>query len=494
MAPEQFDVLIIGAGLSGVGAGVHLQQRCPGKTYLIVEAREAIGGTWDLFRYPGIRSDSDMYTLGYSFKPWTRDKSIADGASILEYVRETAREHGVDRHIRFRQRVVGAQWSSAESKWIVTVERGPAKEQVRYACSFLYMCGGYYRYDAGYTPDFPGVKDFRGQVIHPQQWPENLDYAGKRVVVIGSGATAVTLVPAMAEKAAQVTMLQRSPTYIINLPSNDRIANTLRKFLPVKLAYWLTRWKQVLLSMLIFQLSRRRPQAVKRMIRRGIRAELGRDYDMRHFTPSYNPWDQRLCLVPDSDLFKAIRSGRAAVVTDHIDTFTPTGIRLKSGQELEADIVVTATGLALNVMGDMQFTVDGRPVDLPRTLTYRGMMLSDVPNFAFAVGYTNASWTLKIDLTSAYVCRLLNHMDRHGHTQVVARASDPTVQPQPLIDFSSGYVQRAIDKLPKQGNKTPWKLYQNYFLDILLLRFGSLKDGALEFGKSAPAVPAQSAA
>jgi monooxygenase len=494
MAPEQFDVLIIGAGLSGVGAGVHLQQRCPGKSYVIVEARERMGGTWDLFRYPGIRSDSDMYTLGYSFKPWTKAKSIADGPSILEYVKETAREYGVDRHIRYQQRVVGAQWSSAESKWIVTVERGAAKEPVRYACSFLYMCGGYYRYDAGYTPDFPGVKDFKGQVIHPQQWPENLDYAGKRVVVIGSGATAVTLVPAMAEKAAHVTMLQRSPTYILSLPAKDRIANFLRRIFPSKVAYWLTRWKQVLLSMLIFQLSRRRPDAVKRMIRRGIRMELGRDYDMRHFTPSYNPWDQRLCLVPDADLFKAIRAGRASVATDHIDTFTARGIRLKSGQELEADIIVTATGLALNVIGDMKFTVDGRQVDMPKTLTYRGMMLSDVPNFAFAVGYTNASWTLKIDLTSAYICRLLNHMDRHGYTQVVARANDPTVRPVPLIDFSSGYVQRAIAHLPKQGNKTPWKLYQNYVLDILLLRFGSLKDGALEFGKSAPAVPAQSAA
>ena len=494
MALEQFDVLIIGAGLSGVGAGVHLQQRCPGKTYLIVEARDAIGGTWDLFRYPGIRSDSDMFTLGYSFKPWTKSKSIADGASILEYVRETAREHGVEKHIRFQQRVVGAEWSTADSKWIVTVERGPQKEPVRYACSFLYMCGGYYRYDAGYTPDFPGAKDFKGQVIHPQKWPEGLDYTGKRVVVIGSGATAVTLVPAMAEKAAHVTILQRSPTYIINLPSNDKIANFLRKILPDTVAYWLTRWKQVLLSMLIFQLSRRRPDAIKRMIRRGIRMELGRDYDMRHFTPSYKPWDQRLCLVPDSDLFKAIRSQRASVVTDHIGTFTARGIRLKSGQEIEADIIVTATGLALNVLGDMKFTVDGRQVDLPKTLTYRGMMLSDVPNFAFAVGYTNASWTLKIDLTSAYICRLLNHMRRRGYTQVVARANDPSIEPKPLIDFSSGYVTRSIAQLPKQGNKVPWKLYQNYILDILLLRFGSLNDGALEFNKAPAALAAQSAA
>jgi cation diffusion facilitator CzcD-associated flavoprotein CzcO len=481
---EHFDVLIVGAGLSGIGAAVHLQENCPGKTYAVLEGRDAIGGTWDLFRYPGIRSDSDMYTLGYSFKPWKEAKAIADGPNILNYVKQTAQEHGIDRHIRFRHRVKRASWSTEDSRWTVEIERGPSKELARLSCNFLYMCSGYYNYEEGYTPEFQGVGRFKGRIVHPQKWPEDLDYRGKRVVVIGSGATAVTLVPAMADKAAHVTMLQRSPTYILTLPAQDAIANFLRRILPAKAAYWLTRWKNVFLAMLVFQLSRRRPEFVKKLIRHGVRTHLGPKYDVdTHFKPSYNPWQQRLCLVPDADLFNAIRQGKASVVTDHIDSFTEKGIRLKSGQALEADIIVTATGLNLLALGGMQIVVDRQDVDFARELSYKGMMLSDVPNLAVALGYTNASWTLKADLTSEYVCRLLNYMDRHGYTECRPHNSDPTVKPEPFIDFSSSYVLRSIDKFPKQGSKAPWRLYQNYALDILTLRFGKLDDGAMRFSR-----------
>jgi monooxygenase len=480
-SPEHLDVLIVGAGLSGVGAAWHLQKRCAGKSYAILEARDDLGGTWDLFRYPGIRSDSDMHTLGYRFKPWTADKSITDGESILNYVRQTAREAGIEERIRFQHRVIGAEWSSADSRWTVEAERLDSGERVRLTCGFLWTCSGYYRYDQGYTPDFEGVDRFDGPVVHPQHWPEGLDYSGKRVVVIGSGATAVTLVPAMAEKAAHVTMLQRSPTYIASLPAEDRIAAALRRRLPERAAYTAVRWKNVLIQSLFYQLSRRRPELIKRWIRKGVERSLPPGYDVdRHFKPKYNPWDQRMCLVPDGDLFRAIREGEASVVTDRIASFTEAGIELESGEELEADVIVTATGLNLLFLGGVSLTVDGEEVDVPSRMTYKGMMLSGVPNMAFTVGYTNASWTLKADLTSEYVCRLLGHMDAHGHRRCMPEA-DPSVAEQPLLDFTSGYVQRSLDEFPKQGSKEPWKLRQNYVLDIRTIRRGAIDDGAMRF-------------
>jgi monooxygenase len=477
---EHFDVIIVGAGLSGIGAAHHLQARCPRKTYAILEARDSIGGTWDLFRYPGIRSDSDMHTLGYSFRPWKEAKSIADGPSILNYVKDTATEAGIDKRIRFNHRVKRAAWSSADARWTIEAEsRGETK---RFTCNFLYMCSGYYRYSEGYTPEFAGRERFKGHIVHPQKWTSDVDYVGKRVVVIGSGATAVTLVPAMAEQAAHVTMLQRSPTYVISMPGKDRIANFLRRVLPLKLAYGMTRWKNVLFGMLFYKLSRSRPQLIKSMLLKGVRKELGPEYDVdKHFTPTYNPWDQRLCLVPDADLFNVINSGKASVVTDRIETFTESGIKLHSGAELQADIIVTATGLALELLGGMQVSVDGRDVDFAKTFNYKGMMFSDVPNLASAFGYTNASWTLKADLTSAYVCRLLNYMDEHGVRQCTPRNRDASLGAEPFLDFTSGYVQRAIDQLPKQGTRTPWKLYQNYALDIMTLKFGKINDGVMEF-------------
>ena len=485
---EHFDVLIVGAGLSGIGAGYHLQTKCPGKTYAILEGRARLGGTWDLFRYPGIRSDSDMFTLGYAFKPWTEAKAIADGPSILRYITETARENGIDRNIRFNHKVMRAAWSSTAARWTVEVAVGADGTPAQFTCGFLFMCSGYYSYEHGYTPEFAGIAQFGGRIVHPQAWPEDLDYSGQRVVVIGSGATAVTLVPSMVERAAHVTMLQRSPTYVVARPVVDKAADWLRRHLPAGLAYALVRWRNVLLGMYFYQLCKRQPARVTQLILGGVRKALGPDYDVRrHFTPRYKPWDQRLCLVPDGDLFTAIRSGRASVVTDEIATFTPGGIRLQSGAELPADLVVTATGLDLVVIGNVQLRVDGAPITLGETLTYRGMMYSDVPNFAVAFGYTNASWTLKSDLTCAYVCRLLNHMDRHGLAQVTPRRTDPAVQPEPWVDFSSGYIQRAIAKFPKQGSKQPWKLYQNYARDLLSLRFGRLADGALVFsGKAKP--------
>lgn len=491
MSTEHVDVLIVGAGLSGIGAACHLQASCPSRTYLILEARERMGGTWDLFRYPGIRSDSDMYTLGYSFRPWTDPKAIADGPSILKYIQDTAREHGVGRKIRYRHRVKSASWSTADARWTVEVERGDAQETVRFTCNFLFACAGYYRYDEGYTPELPGVERYAGRIVHPQKWTPDIDYAGKRVVVIGSGATAVTLVPAMARDAAQVTLLQRSPTYILSRPAQDHMANALRRWLPDRLAYHITRWKNVLLGMFFYNLSRRRPERIKHFILAKVRAELGPGFDVNtHFKPRYNPWDQRLCLVPDSDLFAAIKGGRVSVVTDHIETFTEKGIRLRSGRELEADLVVTATGLNLLPLGGMQLAVDGRPVELKRTVGYKGMMYSDVPNLASAFGYTNASWTLKCDLTCAYVCRLLNYMGRHRVRQCTPRLRDPSVTEQPWVDFTSGYIQRAMDKFPKQGSKAPWRLYQNYAFDLMSLKFGRVDDGVMEFSSPPPQIDA----
>ncbi|MFB9264782.1 flavin-containing monooxygenase [Bradyrhizobium erythrophlei] len=476
------DVLIVGAGLSGIGAGYHLQKNCPDRSYAILEGRDCIGGTWDLFRYPGIRSDSDMYTLGYSFRPWTEAKAIADGPSILNYVRETARIYGIDKKIRFNHRVVSADWSSADSQWTVTVERGAEKAIERFTCNFLFMCSGYYKYAKGYTPDFPGIADFAGRVVHPQQWTDDIDYAGKKVVVIGSGATAVTLVPEMAKRAAHVTMLQRSPTYVVSRPDKDKVADWLRARLPAKLAYGITRWKNVLWGMYFYRLCKRDPERVKKLILGGVRHALGPDYDVAtHFTPRYKPWDQRLCLVPNGDLFDSIRSGQSSVVTDQIDSFTAAGIKLKSGKQLDADIVVTATGLDLEVLGGLNVSVDGARVDFSKTMNYKGLMYSGVPNLASAFGYTNASWTLKCDLTCEYVCRMLNYMKANGYAQVTPRRNDPSITEMPWVDFSSGYVQRAMEKFPKQGSRRPWRLYQNYALDIVSLKFGSMKDEAIEY-------------
>jgi cation diffusion facilitator CzcD-associated flavoprotein CzcO len=489
---EHLDVLIVGAGLSGIGAGYHLQSECPGKSYAILEARERSGGTWDLFRYPGIRSDSDMYTLGYSFRPWEDAKSIADGPSILRYVRQTAGDHGIDRKIRFGHRVVRAEWSSADARWTVEAECDDTRETVRLTCGFLFMCSGYYRYDEGYTPDFQGTERFAGRIVHPQKWTDDIDYEGKRVVVIGSGATAVTLIPALAERAAHVTMLQRSPSYVVSLPGEDPAAKFLRRLLGAKAAYSIVRWKNVLVTMLVFQLSRRRPGFVRKLVRRGVERRLPAGYDIdTHFKPSYDPWDQRMCLVPNGDLFEAISAERASVVTDQIDTFTERGIRLRSGAELDADLIVTATGLNLLALGGMQLAVDGSEVDVSETMSYKGMMLSGVPNLAIAFGYTNASWTLKADLTCAYVCRLLNHMDEHRYVQCTPSNDDPSIEEQPFIDFSSSYVRRSIEQFPKQGSKAPWRLYQNYALDILALKFGAVEDGAMRFARAEPPLEAQ---
>ncbi len=475
MPLEYLDILIIGAGLSGIGAGYHLQKECPKKSYAILESRDCIGGTWDLFRYPGIRSDSDMYTLGYPFRPWKDGKAIADGPSILNYIRDTAQEFGIDQKIRYQHRVMGASWSSADSLWTIDIERGPSRERIQITCRFLYCCTGYYDYDNGYLPDFPGKERYQGRTVHPQKWTQDIDYAGKRVLVIGSGATAVTLVPEMAKTAAHVTMLQRSPTYIVSMPSQDALANGMRKFLPGKMAHSLSRWKNVMMSMIFYQLSRRAPGTMKKLIRKGVQTELGKSYDLKHFTPNYNPWDQRLCIVPDGDMFEAIRKGTIDIVTDHIETFTEKGVKLKSGTEIEADLIVTATGLKLKLIGGMQVIVDGKVVHPPDCKVYKGMMLSGVPNLAFAIGYTNASWTLKADLSNRYLCRLINYMDHRGYTSGMPKVRG-TLKDEPLMDFTSGYVQRDLANLPKQGNKAPWKLYQNYILDLITLGYRSVTD------------------
>jgi monooxygenase len=482
---EELDVLIVGAGLSGIGAACHLRRNCPDRSFAIVEAREAIGGTWDLFRYPGIRSDSDMYTLGYSFKPWEQPKAIADGPSIRSYIHEAAAEHGLAERIRLQTRVVRAEWSSERARWSVELE-GQDGARSLVGCSFLFGCTGYYRYDEPYTPRFAGVERFGGTVVHPQDWPEDLDYAGKRVVVIGSGATAVTLVPAMAPSAAHVTMLQRSPSYVLSLPGRDPLAELARRWLPARAAYALVRWKNALLALGLFTLSRRRPSFVKRLLRRGVERRLPPGYDVdTHFKPTYDPWDQRMCLVPDGDLFESISSGEASVVTGAIDTFTEHGVRLADGRELDADVVITATGLNLLALGGIELTVDGRDIDIADTVGYKGMMLSGIPNFAFAVGYTNASWTLKADLVSEYVCRLLSHMRSRGYDVVTPLAPDPSQPTAPFLDLASGYVQRSMESFPRQGTVTPWRLNQNYPRDVRLLRRGPIEDAGVEFSRRA---------
>ncbi len=485
---EEFDVIVVGAGISGIGAAVHLQKLCPDRTFAILEGRADIGGTWDLFRYPGVRSDSDMHTLGYSFKPWNASKAIADGPSIMSYLRETVAEHGIDRHIRFDHLVERAEWSTADARWTVTATRSDTGEAVTLACNYLFMCSGYYSYKGGYLPEFAGIDDFEGTVVHPQAWPDDLDYRGKRVVVIGSGATAVTLVPAMAEDAAHVTMLQRSPTYVVSRPAEDAIANTLRKVLPDGTAYDVTRLKNTTLQQVMYKRMRKEPEKAKQQLLKLVRKELGDDYDVdTHFTPTYFPWDQRLCLVPNSDLFDAIKEGRVDVVTDHIDTFTPTGIRLQSGAELDADIVVTATGLQLVTLGEMDFFVDGVQVDFSKTWTYKGFAYSDVPNLASSFGYINASWTLRADLICEYVCRLLNHMADTATVQCTPRlrASDAGMAERPWIEnFSSGYMQRSMHRFPKQGDREPWINPQDYRRDKKMFKKSPVADGVMRFARA----------
>lgn len=485
MSHENLDVLIVGAGLSGIGAAWHLQKNCPRKTYAILESRQAIGGTWDLFRYPGIRSDSDMFTLGYSFKPWRGKKIIADGDSIRDYIRETARENGIDKKIRFGQKVITASWSSEDAQWSVEVRQENGDIKIIRA-NFLLMCTGYYNYDAGYTPKFEGVNDFKGEIIHPQKWPENYDYSGKRIVVIGSGATAVTLVPSLTDKAAKVTMLQRSPSYVASVPQTDVISEQLRKVLPEMTVYRMGRARNVGVQMGIFNLSKSKPKVVRRLLLAQVKAQVGKDVDMKHFSPSYNPWDERLCAVPNGDLFKVLRDGKADIVTDHIERFTEKGILLKSGQELEADVIVTATGLDLQIMSNMSITVDNLPYDITKHMNYKGVMFENLPNLAMMFGYTNSSWTLKADLSSDYACRLMNLMDKKGLRQCTPRNADPSVTPEAFVAMRSGYIQRAAGVVPQQGNKAPWRVYMNYALDYAALKYRPLEDGILHLSNPRP--------
>ena len=478
---EHVDVLIVGAGLSGIGAAHHIQTSCPWATYAIFESRESIGGTWDLFKYPGLRSDSDMHTLGYSFRPWTGEKTIADGASILQYIKDTAAEDGSDQKIRFNHRIVRTEWSTDDARWTVTAERTDTGETVELTCGFVFSCSGYYRYDRGYLPDFAGMDRFQGTIVHPQAWPEDLQYAGKKVVVVGSGATAITLIPSLADTAAHVTMLQRSPTYVAVRPARDPMVNLLRR-LPARFGAPAVRWLFALGTQATYFLSKRRPELVKRVIRRGVERRLPKGYDVdTHFSPTYDPWDQRLCADSDGALFKAIREDRASVVTDHIDTFTERGILLKSGEELEADIIVTATGLELLFIGGIEVFVDGDKVDISQRLTYKGMMLEGVPNFALAIGYTNASWTLKCDLTCGYVARLLNHLHDAGLQQCTPRASGQEEADGTVFGLASGYVQRSAHLLPKQGSGFPWRVSQSYISDYRAMRLKGIDDGAMQF-------------
>jgi len=492
MTSEHVDVVVVGAGLSGIGAGYHLQTMSPDRSYVILEGRESLGGTWDLFKYPGVRSDSDMHTLGFSFKPWTEAKSIADGPSILKYLKQTVSQFGIDKHIRYGQLVTKAQWSTDDAQWTVTSTNKATGATNTYTCSFLFMCSGYYSYKKGHTPEFTGRERFKGTIVHPQEWPTDLDYAGKRVVVIGSGATAVTIVPSMADKAAHVTMLQRSPTYMVSRPDHDVLANRMRKVLPPKMAYNLTRFKNTWRQQLVYNKTRTDPNKVKQLLLGGIQLELGAEYDIaKHFTPNYNPWDQRLCLVPNGDFFKSMREGKASVVTDHIASFTETGIQLASGEHLDADIIVTATGLELVTLGEMDFFVDGNQVDFAKTWTYKGFAYSDIPNMASTFGYINASWTLRSDLTAEYVCRLLNHMRKKGVVQCTPRLreQDRNMKERPWIDgFSSGYMQRMMHRMPRQGDHEPWINPQNYRRDKKMFKHSPIDDGVMQFSKQSARV------
>lgn len=485
MSVEHLDVLIVGAGISGIGAGYYLQTQCPAKRHAILEGRADMGGTWSLFRYPGIRSDSDMFTLGFSFRPWAGKKSIAEGPDILAYLRDTAREFGIDRRIRYGHRVKSAEWSSEHCRWTADVEIGEDRRPARFTCNFLFLCSGYYDYEQGHAPPFAGSEEFEGRIVHPQFWPDDLDYRGKRVVVIGSGATAVTLVPALAREAAHVTMLQRSPSYVVSVPAEDGFARGLRRLLPEWLAAPLIRWKNILLGMYFYEVCRRWPERAKRFIRERMAPELppGVDPDV-HFKPRYEPWDQRVCLVPDNDLFRAMRAGRVSVVTDQVARFTPRGVLLQSGQELPADIIVTATGLKLLACGGIRLVVDGAEVQPGQTLSYKGVMLSNVPNLALCVGYTNASWTLRSELAAAFVCRLLRYMDECGYTRCVPRGDVSAALARPLLGLTSGYVQRGAGQFPRQGPSAPWTMPQNYILDLLGLYFGRVDDGTLEFSRA----------
>jgi cation diffusion facilitator CzcD-associated flavoprotein CzcO len=488
MAESQVDVLIIGAGVSGISAACHLMRECPGRTFTILERRQEIGGTWDLFRYPGIRSDSDMYTFGFDFRPWHDTKVLADGSSIREYVRDTAAEHGVTDRIRYGLRVTRASWSTADGRWTVTAVREETGETEELTANFVIACTGYYDYDGGYRPAFPGEERFTGPIVHPQHWPDDVDYAGKKVVVIGSGATAVTLVPAMAQDAAHVTMLQRSPTYIVSLPAKDKISAFLQRFLPSPVVYQLGRVRNVAFQRLIYAMAKRFPNAVRKLVLKGAEANLKGAADLRHFEPKYDPWDQRLCVVPDGDLFRTIRDGKVSIVTDEVETFTEKGIRLRSGATLDADLIITATGLRLQLLGGAVLEVDGEPVEVGNRLTYKAVLLENLPNAALVFGYINASWTLKADLAARYVCRLLNHMAAEGHSTVVATAPARFRRGESILSaLNSGYVRRGNDMLPRQGTHGPWRVRNDYLHDTRVLRYGPIDDGILEFG-SAPAV------
>ncbi len=482
MTQNHFNVIVVGSGISGIGAGYYLQKKCPNKSFVILEGRDNIGGTWDLFRYPGIRSDSDMNTMGFRFKPWMGVKSIADGPSILSYLEETVKENDLNKKIHFNQWVNEASWSSEDAQWTVQAENKKTQEHQDFTCDFLFLCGGYYNYEEGYTPHFAGRENFLGQIIHPQKWPKNLDYKNKKVVVIGSGATAVTIIPTMAEKAAHVTMLQRSPTYFLSAPDEDPVGNFLRKIISSKLTYKLVRWKNIRFQWWFFQKCRKFPKKVKEFLITQVREALGPNYDIEtHFTPKYNPWEQRLCLVPNGDLFNAINAGKASVITDHIDRFTKKGIKLKSGGEVEADLIVTATGLNLEVCNGIKLEVDNNEVDISKTMTYKGMMFSDVPNLVATFGYTNASWTLRADLTSEYVCRLLNFMDKKGYANCCPRTAEHVEPDGDWLDFTSGYVKRSMHKFPKQGSRDPWRNTQNFPKDVLAIRWGNIDNKELKF-------------
>ena len=479
---NHFDVIVIGAGISGIGAGYHLQTKCPGKSYAILEGRDTIGGTWDLFKYPGIRSDSDMYTLGFSFFPWKEKEAIADGPSILKYLDETSKKFNIDKKIKFNHYVKDASWCSEKSIWTLKVEDKNLMDTVTISCNFIFMCSGYYSYEKGYTPDFDGINEFNGKIMHPQKWDTSIDYSNKEVIVIGSGATAVTLVPEMAKDAKHVTMLQRSPTYVVSAPQQDPLAIFLQKYLPSKLSYFIVRWKNILRQQWYFRLCKKNPKRVKDFIINQVRKSLGHDYDVdKHFTPNYNPWDQRMCLVPNGDLFKSIRKKQTSVVTDTIDKFTATGIKLESGKTLDADLIVTATGLNLEICSNINLKVDGKDINLPDTVTYKGMMFSGVPNLVSTFGYTNASWTLGADLTSEYVCRLLNYMKKSSIKKCCPEANSKIENNDDWLNLTSGYIKRSKDIFPKQGNRSPWTNNQNFLKDIFQIRYGKINDGEIKF-------------